>query len=84
MGNKEDWEEVEKWIEQNEKQKVEKNGIDILELYKRLNSKKFKRIAKIMNLSEISARVVYYIMVTVIILVLVIIFFKLYSSLPTQ
>ena len=51
---------------------------------KRLNSKKFKRIAKIMNLSEISARVVYYIMVTVIILVLVIIFFKLYSSLPTK
>ena len=82
MGNKEDWEEVEKWLEQNKKQKIEKSGMDILELYKRLNSKKFKMIAKIMNLSEISARVVYYIMVTIIILVLFIIFFKLYSSFP--
>lgn len=82
MGNKEDCEEVEKWLEQNKKQKIEKNGMDILELYKRLNSKKFKVIAKIMNLSEISARIVYYIMVTIIILVLSIIFFKLYSSFP--
>ena len=82
MGNKEDWEEVEKWLEQNKKQKIEKNGMDILELYKKLNSKKFKMLAKIMNLSEISARVVYYIMVTIIILVLSIIFFKLYSSFP--
>lgn len=80
MGNKEDWEEVEKWLEQNKKQKIEKSGMDILELYKRLNSKKFKMIAKIMNLSEISARVIYYIMVTIIILVLFIIFFKLYFS----
>ena len=83
MGNKEDWEEVEKWLEQNKKQKIEKSGMDILELYKRLNSKKFKMIAKIMNLSEISARVIYYIMVTIIFLVLFIIFFKLYSSFPT-
>lgn len=80
MGNKEDWEEVEKLLEQNKKQKIEKSGMDILELYKRLNSKKFKMIAKIMNLSEISARVIYYIMVTIIILVLFIIFFKLYFS----
>ena len=79
MGNKEDLEEVEKWIEENKKKKIEKNGADILELYKKLNSKKFKRIAKLMDISEKTARGIYYIMVGLIILILVDIFFYTYS-----
>lgn len=79
MGNKEDLEEVEKWIEENKKKKIEKNGADILELYKKLNSKKFKRIAKLMDISEKTARGIYYIMVGLIILILVAIFFYTYS-----
>ena len=79
MGNKEDLEEVEKWIEENKKKKIEKNGADILELYKQLNSKKFKRIAKLMVISEKTARGIYYIMVGLIILILIDIFFYTYS-----
>ena len=79
MGNKEDLEEVEKWIEENKKKKIEKNGADILELYKKLNSKKFKRIAKLMDISEKTARGIYYIMVGLIILILIGIFFYTYS-----
>ena len=79
MGNKEDLEEVEKWIEENKKKEIEKNGADILELYKKLNSKKFKRIAKLMDISEKTARGIYYIMVGLIILILIGIFFYTYS-----
>ena len=79
MGNKEDLEEVEKWIEENKKKKIEKNGADILELYKKLNSKKFKRIAKLMDISEKTARGIYYIMVGLIILILIGVFFYTYS-----